>query len=76
MSRQTHSSTSTRVQPRHPPPTQSLNHNPDLNPDLLLADQPIGTPLLLPKPDDWTRIYVQNPNGLSIGAGGDLSLAR
>ena len=28
----------------------------------------------LAKPGEWTRIYVQNPNGLSIGAVGDISI--
>ena len=76
MSRQTRSGASTRAQRHSPSPTQPpLPNHPDLPPDLLPADPAIGTPLLLPKPDEWTCIYVQNPNGLSIGASGDLSLA-
>ena len=43
--------------------------------DLIPPDQYVGQPLLLPKPPEWTRIYVQNPNGLSIGAAGDISMA-
>ena len=43
--------------------------------DLIPPDQYVGQPLLLPKPPEWTRIYVQNPNGLSIGAAGDISTA-
>ena len=43
--------------------------------ELIPQDSAVGTPLLLPKPSTWTRIYVQNPNGLSIGADGDISMA-
>ena len=76
MSRQTRSSTSAPSSfPAQSPTPSSSPHHPDLIPTLLPADQAVGTPLLLPKPDEWTRIYVQNPNGLSIGASGDLSLA-
>ena len=76
MSRQTRSSASApRSFLAQSPTSPSSPHHPDLLPDLLPADQAVGTPLLLPKPDEWTRIYVQNPNGLSIGASGDLSLA-
>ena len=37
-------------------------------------DQPIGNPLLLPKPHEWTRLAFQNPNGVSVGRDGDLEV--
>jgi exonuclease III len=38
------------------------------------SDQPVGNPLCIPKPNEWTRIMVQNTNGVSIGREGDLVL--
>jgi hypothetical protein len=35
-------------------------------------DQPVGDPLLISKPHEWTRIMVQNTNGVSIGKEGNL----
>ena len=59
MSRQTRSCASARIYSQDQPPTPSSPPNhPDLTPDLLPADQAIGTPLLLPKPDEWTRIFM------------------
>ena len=37
-------------------------------------DQAIGTPLLLPKPYQWTRFALQNPHGMSVGTTGDLEM--
>ena len=56
---------------QHEPPPQPQLPSPELIP----PDSAMGTPLLLLKPSAWTRIYVQNPNGLSIGAAGDISMA-
>ena len=37
-------------------------------------DQPVADPLLLPKPNNTFRIYAKNPNGLSVGTGGNLPI--
>jgi len=38
-------------------------------------DDPVGTPLLLPKPYQWTRFSFQNPDGMTVGKTGDIELA-
>jgi hypothetical protein len=37
-------------------------------------DQPVGDSLMIPKPNEWTRIMVQNTNGISIGRDGDFAI--
>jgi hypothetical protein len=38
-------------------------------------DQPVGDSMMIPKPNEWTRIMVQNTNGISIGKDGDFAIA-
>ena len=41
-------------------------------PSAIRNDQAIGTPLLLPKPYQWTQFALQNPHGMIVGTTGDL----
>lgn len=35
-------------------------------------DSPVGDPIELIKDPSWTRFYFQNPDGVTVGNGGDL----
>lgn len=37
-------------------------------------EQPIGDGMVIPKPNNWTRIYCQNTNGISVGRDSDLEI--
>jgi hypothetical protein len=62
--------------------SHEIRDNTTLNPNMhqlehlqINPDQPVGDSLMIPKPNEWTRIMVQNTNEISIGRDGDFAIA-